>query len=191
MGERDRNRMIVSVQNRVKEISEEKGINQTEATIILYEQYLAGETEFVDPNPPRRLIDYLFSIYSAWYWLVILGLSLMIASIYVFPQIPPFTWLRVALGFVTSLYLPGYTFIEALYPKKDELEELERFGLSVGLSIALTPLVGFVLNYTPWGIRLDPITVMITALTAFFGIFGVIRKYQYHLLSLELREQHG
>ncbi|TFH14807.1 hypothetical protein E4H04_09560, partial [Candidatus Bathyarchaeota archaeon] len=92
MGERDRNRMIVSVQNRVKEISEEKGINQTEATIILYEQYLAGETEFVDPNPPRRLIDYLFSIYSAWYWLVILGLSLMIASIYVFPQIPPFTW---------------------------------------------------------------------------------------------------
>ena len=87
---------------------------------------------------------------------------------------------------LTSLYLPGFTFIEALYPKKDELEELERFALGVGLSLALTPLVGFVLNYTPWGIRLNPITAAISLLTLTFGLVGVIRKYQYNMLALEL-----
>ena len=87
---------------------------------------------------------------------------------------------------LTSLYLPGFTFIEALYPKKDELEELERFALGVGLSLALTPLVGFVLNYTPWGIRLNPITSAISLLTLTFGLVGVIRKYQYNMLALEL-----
>ena len=73
-------------------------------------------------------------------------------------------------------------------PTDDELEELERFALGVGLSLALTPLVGFVLNYTPWGIRLDPITVAISLLTLVFGLIGVYRKYQYHMLFLELTE---
>jgi uncharacterized membrane protein len=82
--------------------------------------------------------------------------------------------------------LPGYAFIEALYPQRGELEELERFALGVGLSLALTPLVGFVLNYTPWGIRLNPITVAITFLTLTLGLVSVYRKYQYHLLGLEL-----
>jgi uncharacterized membrane protein len=92
------------------------------------------------------------------------------------------------MGLLTSLYLPGYAFIEALYPKKIELEELERFALGVGLSLALTPLVGFLLNYTPWGIRLNPITLSITLLTILFGLIAVYRKYQYHLLELELQD---
>jgi uncharacterized membrane protein len=112
----------------------------------------------------------------------------MWASIYILPQVVPFTWLRVGLGLLTSLYLPGYVFIEALYPRGDDLDELERFALGVGLSIALTPLVGFVLNYTPWGIRLDPITVSISLLTIVLGLIGVYRKYQYHLLGMELRD---
>jgi uncharacterized membrane protein len=109
----------------------------------------------------------------------------MLASIYVLPQVAPFTWVRVLMGFLTSLYLPGYALIEALYPQRAELEELERFALSVGLSLALTPLTGFVLNYTPWGIRLDPITVAITFLTLALGLVAVYRRFQYHLLSLK------
>jgi hypothetical protein len=191
MGERNRAKIANTVRYKVDEISKKKNISLTDASIELYDQYLLGEISLIDPNPPKTLINYLFSLYSAWFWLIFFSLVLMILTIYTLPQVPPFSWLRVALGFITSLYLPGYTFIEALYPQKEELEELERFGLSVGLSIALTPLTGFLLNYTPWGIRLNPIMAAITMLTILLGLMAIVRKHQYHMLTLELRDQHG
>lgn len=177
------NTVIFEVEN----ISREQGISIEAAALLLYDRVLMGEVRLIDPDPPQSYTDFILSWYSSWFWLVVSGLCLTWFSIYLFPQIAPFTWLRVGLGFLISLYLPGYVFIEALYPKSDDLEELERFALGVGLSIALTPLVGFVLNYTPWGIRLDPITVSISLLTLTLGLIGVYRKYQYHKLGLELQ----
>jgi uncharacterized membrane protein len=55
------------------------------------------------------------------------------------------------------LFFPGYVFITALFPEKKELDNLERLALSLGLSIAIVPLIGLLLNYTPWGIRLIPL----------------------------------
>jgi uncharacterized membrane protein len=172
----------------IERISKENGISREEAAISLNEKIKLGEVSLIDPDPPQSYTSFLLSFYSSWFWLVVSCLLLMWFSIYLLPQIAPFTWLRVGLGFLTSLYLPGYVFIEVLYPKRDDLEELERFALSVGLSIALTPLLGFVLNYTPWGIRLNPITASISFLTLFLGLTGVYRKYQYHMLRLELQD---
>ena len=181
--------MTESVNELVQKLSRNKGISPEETALRLYEKAVRGEVRLIDPDPPKDFFKYLGSLYSVWFWLVIISLVAMWLTIYVFPQTPPFSWLRVGLGFLTSLYLPGYVFIEALYPQKRELEELERFALSIGLSIALTPLVGFVLNYTPWGIRLYPITIGISLITFFLGLFGVYRKYTYHLLYLELRNE--
>ncbi|MDN5361456.1 MAG: hypothetical protein PWP70_503 [Moorella sp. (in: firmicutes)] len=65
--------------------------------------------------------------------------------------------LRVALGLPFVLFLPGYCLIAALFPRQRDLDGIERIALSFGLSIAVVPLIGLVLNYTPWGIRLYPI----------------------------------
>ena len=45
------------------------------------------------------------------------------------------------------------------------LEPLERAALSLGLSIAIVPLLGLALNFTPWGIRLAPVLLTIAAFT--------------------------
>lgn len=45
------------------------------------------------------------------------------------------------------------------------IDGIERVALSFGLSIAVVPLVGLLLNFTPWGIRLQPILVSISAVT--------------------------
>jgi uncharacterized membrane protein len=57
----------------------------------------------------------------------------------------------------------------------------------VGLSLALTPLVGFVLNYTPWGIRLDPVFVSLNLLTLVLGVTAVVRKFGYFTMRVETR----
>lgn len=93
----------------------------------------------------------------------------------------PWGPLRVALGLPFVLFLPGYALVAALFPERhrtysvdkgedreetEEVEEgidtLERVALSLGLSIAVVPLIGLGLNYTPWGIRLIPILVSLT-----------------------------
>ena len=66
----------------------------------------------------------------------ILGLSaLLIVAVYLLP-LPT---LRILLGGPFVLFFPGYTMVAALFPGRDDLEGLERLGLSLGLSIAILP----------------------------------------------------
>ncbi|NQE51957.1 hypothetical protein C5S29_00090 [ANME-1 cluster archaeon GoMg3.2] len=69
-----------------------------------------------------------------------------------FVLIPPLnkTPVRSILGLPLVLFLPGYTLIAALFIRKDDLGGIERMALSVGLSIAISPLLGLALNYTPF-----------------------------------------
>ena len=66
---------------------------------------------------------------------------------------------RIALGLIFVLFLPGYTLVAALFPKQDSLDAVQRIALSFGLSIAVVPLIGLIMNYTPWGISLYPILI--------------------------------
>ncbi|MEM1745096.1 MAG: DUF1616 domain-containing protein, partial [Candidatus Nezhaarchaeales archaeon] len=66
---------------------------------------------------------------------------------------------------------------------------LERLALSIGLSLALVPLVGLILNYTPWGIRLDPIMVSLSLLT--LGLLFIASVRKYGLLSLREALKRG
>ena len=72
--------------------------------------------------------------------------------------------MRTILGIPFVLFIPGYVLIAALFTKKDDLDSIERIALSFGLSIAIVPLIGLVLNYT-FGIRLIPILVSLCIYT--------------------------
>jgi uncharacterized membrane protein len=45
------------------------------------------------------------------------------------------------------------------------------------MSLALVPIVGLLLNYTPWGIRLTPIVLSLLALTLIFATVAIIKEY--------------
>lgn len=85
----------------------------------------------------------------------------------IFTLVPPLSDLsvRVPVGLVMVLFLPGYALIAALFPRCDDLDGIERVALSFGLSIAVVPLIGLGLNYTPWGIRLTPVVLSLSFFT--------------------------
>ncbi len=58
-------------------------------------------------------------------------------------------FLRIPIGLLMVLFVPGYVLIAALFPRKGDLDGIERIALSFGLSIAVVPLIGLGLNYTP------------------------------------------
>ena len=140
-----------------------------------------------DPSPPASTFDYLAGGYAMWFWGEMLYLLITVSSIYLFPQYPPFIYVRYVFGATAILYFPGYNLIEALYPKKEDLDSLERLALSIGLSLALVPLVGLLLNYTPWGIRLDPIIISLVLLGVGLAFVAAYRKESYISLAAKAR----
>jgi uncharacterized membrane protein len=86
--------------------------------------------------------------------------------------------LRVLFGIPLVLFIPGYALIAALFPGKGDIDGIERTALSFGLSIAVVPLTGLMLNYTPWGIRLDPIVIALGVLTAGLCLIAQYRRAQ-------------
>lgn len=86
--------------------------------------------------------------------------------------------LRLILGLPFILFIPGYILVFALFPAKKTdrgIDTLERIALSFGLSIAIVPLIGLLLNYTPWGIRLEPILLSNLIFIISIGLFGTYR----------------
>ena len=73
--------------------------------------------------------------------------------------IPSLEPLHIILGLPFVLFLPGYALMAALFPRKDDVDAIERIAISLGLSIAVVPLIGLALNYSPWGVRFDPVLV--------------------------------
>lgn len=126
----------------------------------------------------ETVLDYLFTItQSAWYWAVIGATALSLIIVGVTPDTFPLVVPRWVFGSIFVLFLPGYAFLELLFPLGRELDSLERFALNIGVSLAVVPLIGLVLNFTPWGIRLIPIVTSLASFTILAASAAVIRKY--------------
>ena len=106
-------------------------------------------------TPTNRLSDFLSSRKNIWFWGTISLTILAFISILFFPESgTPLSYLRYAFGFILAAFLPGYCLTETLFPRKSSMDEIERFTFSVGLSFAVTALVGLFLSFTPFGLTL-------------------------------------
>lgn len=100
---------------------------------------------------------------------------LVVTVAVVFAPVVRETAVRLVIGLPFVLFVPGYALIAALFPEAGEsptatanegptdrrgIDGIERIALSFGLSLAVVPLLGLGLNFTPWGIRLVPIVVV-------------------------------
>lgn len=178
-----RNRKSVTLGDAIEEMSASFGAKPEEIARRIYELSSAGMFSVRDPDPPKSILGFLREpAYSTWYWAMNVLVAATVLLVVASPE-APFIYLRYALGSLFVLYLPGAALIELLYPKKSDLSQLERVALSLGLSLALVPLVGLVLNYTPWGIRLDPILASLSLLTVGLATGAAIRKHYYARLG--------
>lgn len=144
----------------------------------LYNDSASKKIMLLDPTPPRDFIEYLGRAdYSLWLWTVAALIATTILAIVLTPLVPGAIYIRYIVGSLAVLFLPGYVTVEALYPREEDLTPLERLALSIGLSLAIVPLIGLVLNYTPWGIRLTPVTIALIVYTTVIAVIASYRKY--------------
>ncbi len=113
--------------------------------------------------------------------LLVAGLVLIIDILVLVPTLNG-SFLRTYLGILLVLFLPGYALTGAIFPSKKDLEGIERAVISLGLSIAIVPIMGLVLNYTIWGIQ--EITLL-TSLSVFILLMCAIAYHRRSLLPEE------
>jgi hypothetical protein len=159
----------------VKGLSDSTEMKRYEIVREIYMLNKEGLIRLYDPSPPKTLRSYLFSSYSTWFLTLLALVASTIVAVYI-----SFGWLlyiRYVLGSIFVLYIPGLTLIETLYPKEEELSQIERVALSIGISLTIVPLIALVLSYTPFGVRLDSVLLALPLLSICLGLAAVKRKF--------------
>jgi hypothetical protein len=148
-----------------------------------------GKLHLTASAPQRPGTSAYLMTSAAWFWATLALAFGTLVAVFTIPETAfPLVYIRYALGTIFILWLPGYAFIKALFPQhppirtsSKELDAVEYTVLSLGMSLALVPIVGLLLNYTPWGIRLTPIVLSLLALTVIFAALGVLREQQFRI----------
>ncbi|MCK4733863.1 MAG: DUF1616 domain-containing protein, partial [Methanophagales archaeon] len=100
---------------------------------------------------------------------------------YLFVLIPPLNQiypLRIIFALPLLLFLPGYVLIAAMFPKREELSGIERFTLSIGLSIAIFVFDGFAISVTAWRFRPEPIILSLALITLILTLITSIVRWR-------------
>lgn len=130
-------------------------------------------------RPMHHFSDFLSSRMSLWFWAAVCLTIFGFVSILFFPETgTPLSYLRYALGFILAVFLPGYCLSETLFPRRDSLDEIERFTLSIGLSFAVTALVGLFLSFTPFGLTLTTALSTLGSIVIVLALVALHRKYR-------------
>jgi len=104
-------------------------------------------------------------------WFLNLFVVALVAIIIFLPGNP----LRIILGIPIAVFLPGYTFLAALFPRKMQISGIERVILSFILSLAIVPLIALILNFTALGVRLEPVLYATSGFIVFASIIAWLR----------------
>ena len=110
-----------------------------------------------------------------------LGNGLLLLNLLVFVLMAaiifsPYNVARIILGLPFVLFFPGYVLIAAIFPREESIGGIERAALSFGLSIAIVPLIGLILNYTQWGITLESMLYSVASFIFLFSIIATVRR---------------
>ncbi len=183
-----RNEQPETVAQLVSVVKQKLSISEEQITEVILKMQKEGKISFKkQPLPaPLRLSAYVMTGQTLWYWLTLTLATATTVVVFAVPEgLYPWVYARNVLGAVFVLWLPGYAFIKALFPaeppvhfSQKNLDTIERIALSLGMSLALVPIIGLLLNYTPWGIRLEPVTLSLLAFTLIMATAALIREHQ-------------
>jgi len=81
------------------------------------------------------------------------------------------------IEFLLILFLPGYAFVSMMYPQKGDIGVFGRLVYSVASSIAITALVGVILNYTSYSNLMGPILYVLVGMSFVFLLAALFRRY--------------
>jgi len=158
---------------------QEQGLGDEELVALVKGLKDQRKVDLVQVPPVlRSFSEYLQQFTLSWaFWFMIGVTGLTLLLVYVAPAQFPWLAMRWVAGSIFVVFIPGFGLVQLLFASRRDFDSIERLALSVGLSLALVPLVGLLLNFSPWGIRLEPILLSLSALVLAFALASALRDY--------------
>lgn len=153
---------IEEIQNAVKKLESEKKIT------------------LLEPGIKGHFLHYLIRSYnSVSLWLTIAATCLIIALVFLLPNIEPWSYMRMITGAVFVLFIPGNALVQLLFAHRN-MEQTEQMVLSVGLSIALICIIGLMLKYILSALTVESAVISIGMLSI---TISAVANYRHFLSS--------
>ena len=136
-------------------------------------------TEYDKKETKENLGNFLSPKKSPWFWIVICLALLSFVSILFIPETgTPLSYIRYIFAFTLVAILPGYCLTQTMFPREEQMDIIERAAFSIGLSFAITALVGLFLSFSPLRLTLATALPALGSLVIVLAVLALIRKYQ-------------
>jgi len=111
------------------------------------------------------------------FWLTVGGILVALIVVSLPESDPSQLPIRWVAGTLLVLFAPGYALTRALFPSERDLSSLNRLAITIAMSLFLVPTVALLLNYTPLGIRAEPMSRTLAGLSLALLLFGAHREF--------------
>ena len=138
----------------------------------LYRLVEEGRVRLRDPRPPASLAEYLARpAYTLWLWTGVALLAAWALALSLGAPVP----VRLVLGLIVTLLLPGYYTLRLLRPQGTR--PLEELVYSIALSLVVVPLVSLALALTV-GFSTGAFNAALAVYTLAAAFLAAARSYQ-------------
>ena len=165
-------RTIREITNELK--STDKSISLVEVQEAFRSLQQDGIVRLYDPIELHSFGKYLRHRTS--FWIVCLIMAATLALVYFAPSDKLWVAVRIFLGTVFVILVPGYALVNLLLGRT-KINYLERLVLSIAASLAVISIIGLVLNSGPLGLELNVIVLSITCFSLIFMILASYRSF--------------
>lgn len=117
--------------------------------------------------------------------LLVTALALLTVAASTYGEQTGLSLLRIPLGFLFVFFLPGYALTSALFPSREDVHigavsvsSVERFVFSIGLSIAIVPLVSIGLTMVSVSIRPQTVLVSLSGVVVLCASLATIARFR-------------
>jgi NADH:ubiquinone oxidoreductase subunit 6 (subunit J) len=153
---------VEEIQNAVKKLESEKKIT------------------LLEPGTKGHFFNYVIRSYNGLsLWLTTAATCLIIALVFLLPNIEPWSYMRMITGAVFVLFIPGNALVQLLFGHRN-MEQTEQMVLSVGLSIALICIIGLMLKYILSALTVESAVISIGMLSI---TTSAVANYSHFLSS--------
>jgi hypothetical protein len=128
----------------------------------------------------ESFFGFLVDLPRSWAFWFLLAITLVtLLSVYYLPSSVPWSYVRWLYGILFLGFAPGLGLVRLLFGPRRELDGADTVALSIGLSLAVSSLVGILLNFLPGGISLDSIVLAMATLVIFLASTSAARDYSF------------
>jgi uncharacterized membrane protein len=134
----------------------------------------------LEPGTNGHFFHYITRGYNGLsLWLTTAATCLMMIIVFFLPNIGPWSYIRMIIGAIYVLYIPGNALVQLLFAHRN-IEQTERMVLSIGLSMALISIIGLVIKYVSLGLTAESAVISIGILSI---ILSAVANYSYFIYS--------